>query len=171
MHDSSELNNVALQVGRKHLDYLNFPCVMLRAVCLLRLQRANISAVSVSSDTRCECHLSGCSPFHLGNAAGYQACAYFHCSFTAESLVCVMGANYHLRASCVKRWLLSAVSDVPALTVYNGLLERLIKKKTCKAVLKKFPSELLWVLVSLLFKLFTTIIFDALLEGMALLSG
>lgn len=53
MPDSPELNNVALQVERNHLDDLNFPCIMLTAVYLLTLQPANISTTPVRSDTRC----------------------------------------------------------------------------------------------------------------------
>lgn len=103
MPDSPELNSVALQVGRNHLDYLNFPCIMLTAVYLLTLQRATISTMPVRSDTRCAGHLPGCFPFHLENAGEKQARAYFQRCFTAESLVCVMGANYHLRAWRVRR--------------------------------------------------------------------
>lgn len=84
MPDSPELNNVALQVERNHLDDLNFPCIMLTAVYLLTLQPANISITPVRSDTRCAGHLSGCSPFHLENAGGKQARADLQFSFTAE---------------------------------------------------------------------------------------
>lgn len=60
----------------------------------------------------------------------------------------------------LKRWSLSAVSDRAAFTVYKPLLERLARKKsTCEAAQFKrsfHRDSLLWVLVSLLFKLFTT---------------